>query len=65
MDTLQLEPIKCICKQNGYEFWDFSNSPKYLNNNHYFKDGGHLNSKGANEFSKDIAKRIKSIIFSI
>ena len=59
MDTLQFEPIKRICEKNGYVFWDFSNSPKYLYNNQYFKDGCHMNEEGADEFSYDIAKKIK------
>ena len=53
-DTLVLEPIKKICKERNITLIDFSNNPKYLHNNDFFKDGTHLNARGADVFTKDL-----------
>lgn len=53
-DTLVLEPIKQICKKKNICLIDYSNSPKYVHRNEYFKDGTHLNARGADEFTKDL-----------
>lgn len=58
-DTLALEPIKQICKKRNTCIIDFSNSPKYVHHNEYFKDGTHLNARGANEFTKDLIIELK------
>ena len=54
MDTLKFAPLRNICKQHGITFLDFSNDAKYIHNNDYFKDGTHLNARGADEFTKDL-----------
>ena len=59
-DTRQFAPIVELCKKRGLEFIDFSNSPKYLHNNSLFKDGNHLNSRGADEFTKDLIKELRA-----
>ena len=46
------------CEKEGIPFYDFTNDPKYVHNNAYFKDGTHLNSKGADEFTRDLLKLI-------
>ncbi len=51
-------PIKDLCKENGLLFIDYSNDTKYLHNNDYFSDGQHLNRKGAEKFSKELAHYI-------
>lgn len=61
MDTTSLRPVKDICKKQDIPFLDFSNSPKYVHHNEYFKDGSHLNAKGADEFTRDLIKELKSI----
>ncbi len=61
MDTLQFEPIKQICQERGVPFIDFSNNPKYVHHDEYFKDGYHMNVRGANEFSKDMIQIIRSL----
>ena len=53
MDESQYEIIKTICRDNKIPFYDFSNNPKYVHHNEYFKDGSHMNSVGAEEFTKD------------
>lgn len=54
MDTTEVEPIRTKCKQCGIPLLDYSNNPKYVHNNEYFKDGSHLNARGADEFTKDL-----------
>lgn len=62
MDTSQLQPVKDICKKYGYDLYDFSNNPKYNGNQSLFKDGSHLNSRGADEFTIDLANVIREAI---
>lgn len=59
MDTKQFESLADLCKLKGIKFLDYSNDPKYVHNNDYFYDPGHLNLKGANQFTKEIVKYIK------
>ena len=59
MDTLQFQPIIDICKKKDILFIDFSNNPKYVHHNEFFKDGSHLNSKGADEFTRDFIQEMK------
>ena len=54
MDTLQFNPIRDICERRHIPFIDYSNHPKYIHNDIYFKDGSHMNSLGAEEFTKDL-----------
>lgn len=59
----EIKPLKAICRQKGIPLVDFTNHPKYLRNDSLFSDGTHLNSLGADIFSRDIvhilSKRIK------
>lgn len=55
----QFEALGKICKENGVLFLNYSNSPKYVRNNMYFKDGSHLNARGADEFTKDLVKDLQ------
>lgn len=59
MDVKELRPIVEYCNKKDVLLIDYSNHPKYLHNNRYFCDGGHMNAKGADEFSKDLTKEIK------
>ena len=52
-------PLKKMCEENGIPFINFSNNPKYLRNYAYFKDGAHLNSRGADEFTRDLMHELK------
>ena len=58
-DTLVLAPIKAICKKRNICLIDFSNNPKYVHNNEYFKDGTHLNARGADEFTRDLIQELR------
>ena len=53
------QPIKNICEKRGVKFVDFSTNEKYTHQNEYFKDGLHLNAKGADEFTKDLVSFLK------
>lgn len=57
-DITQYKPIAELCKANHIPFIDFSNDSKYVNNSDYFVDGSHLNSEGADEFTRDLLKRL-------
>ena len=59
MDTLQFKPVKEICEQQHIAFIDYSNSPKYVHHDEFFKDGNHMNAKGADEFTKDLVNSLR------
>ena len=61
MDSEEIAPIAQICRERNIPLFDFSNNPKYVHNDEYFKDGTHLNAFGADEFTKDLIKEIKSL----
>lgn len=56
MDTLEFQPVKEICRERGIPFIDFSNDPKYVHKDKWFKDGNHMNERGADEFTRDLVK---------
>ena len=59
MDSLQFAPVEDICKKKHIAFYNFSNSPKYVHHDEYFKDGNHMNADGADEFTKDLVKVLR------
>ena len=61
LDTLTFQPVKDMCEDYGIPFIDFSNDPKYVHNDVYFKNGNHMNIRGANEFTRDLVKCLKAI----
>ena len=61
-DSTKLNLIKDICQKNKIPFLDFSNNPKYVHNDSLFKDGSHLNAKGADEFTKDFIKKLRPFL---
>ena len=54
--------ITKVCKRYNIPLLDFSNKEKYVHNDLFFRDGVHLNSKGADEFTRDLVKAIKPLI---
>ena len=62
MPSEHLAPIRDICKRRNVPFLDFSNDPKYVHNNALFKDGKHLNDKGADEFTRDFVKTLRPLL---
>jgi len=59
MDTQTRQPIIDICKNNGIDLIDYSNSHDYVHNDEWFIDGTHLNSKGADKFTRELIADIK------
>ncbi len=59
-DNESLRVTKEILQKYNVPFWDYSTDPKYVKAE-YFYDAAHLNTKGAEVFSKEIASRIKSM----
>lgn len=59
MDTAKLEPLKSLCFNRGIPLIDYSNNAKYVHNDTFFVDGTHLNSYGADEFTKDLIQDLK------
>ena len=59
LDTESYAPVLDICKERNVKFVDFSNNANYVHNDYFFIDGAHLNSRGADNFTKDLIKYIK------
>lgn len=59
MDTAQLQPLMDLCKSRNIRLLDYSNNPKYVHNDMFFKDGSHLNARGADEFTQDLIQELK------
>lgn len=55
-DNSHFEALINICNEYAIPFYNYSNSKKYVRNNDYFKDGSHLNARGADEFTRDLIK---------
>lgn len=53
-----LEPIKELCDANNISLYDYSNDINYVHQNRLFKDGKHLNSSGADMFTREIIRVI-------
>lgn len=62
MDSKELAPVKELCKKKNVTILDFSNDKKYKFNNELFMDRAHLNTKGANEFTKDLIIKLRPIL---
>lgn len=52
------QPIRELCDSKAVRFVDFSNREKYVRQNQWFKDGTHLNARGADEFTRDLISEI-------
>ena len=55
-EDMQFDALRQICKVYNVIFLNYSNNPKYIRNNKYFKDGSHMNARGADEFTRDLMK---------
>lgn len=53
-----LKPVKELCEKYDIKLYDYSNSEKYVHNADFFRDGSHLNAKGADEFTKDFVSNL-------
>lgn len=54
-----VEKVREISLQYDVPFIDFSNNPKYVHHDELFFDGTHMNTKGADEFTRDLIKELK------
>ena len=48
-----------LCRKYNVRFLNFSDDPKYVHQDKYFNDVLHLNTKGADEFTRDILSQLK------
>ena len=55
----KFDPIRELCERENITLLEFSESPKYIHNDSLFKDGSHLNQKGADEFTRDLIQYIR------
>ena len=47
-------PVKELCEKRNVRFLDYSDNEKYVHQNEWFKDGLHLNARGADKFTRDL-----------
>lgn len=55
---MDYQPIKDICEQRGIRFLDFSDEKKFVHQDKWFKDGTHLNARGADEFTRYFCHKV-------
>lgn len=64
-DSRDFEPIKEICAENSVPFMDYYSNEEFMANMAYFKEGMHLNDRGArfftNLFIRDLRNNIELI----
>lgn len=48
-----------VCREEGYEVWDYYCDSRFFSKKDYFKDSYHLNNIGADTFTLIIAEKIK------
>lgn len=58
-DEKEINCIKNISKMYNIPFYDFSNNNSYVHKDVLFKDGNHLNSKGADLFTSELSHLLK------
>jgi len=61
-ETRTLAITDSLCRTNGIAYYSFLNLPKYEKGKLY-STSDHLNAKGAEIFSRDIAHRLKTCLF--
>ncbi len=61
-DSGIFKPARQLADSLGIPFLDFSNDPKYIHNDKYFRDGIHLNARGADVFTADLVRRLKDVM---
>ena len=61
MSPEQYAPLQKACEEYGLVLINFADNPKYLQNPEYYKDGMHLNAKGADEFTRDLVLLLKNM----
>lgn len=59
MDTAVLDTVKKICREYDIRLLDYSNDSRYVHNMAVFRNGKHLNSEGAKQFTREIIQRLR------
>lgn len=59
MDISNVEPITSLCYKYGIPLYDYSNDKRYVGQNKYFKDGMHLNERGADYYTSNFCSKLK------
>ncbi|MBR5069644.1 MAG: hypothetical protein IKX25_09635 [Bacteroidales bacterium] len=54
-----VDPIMDLAHRNGFLFLDFTDSAKYVHHDEFFYDGSHLNTRGADEFTRDVIRELR------
>ena len=54
----RFSPLRDLCIRRNIPFFDFSNDNRFVHNDSLFKDGTHLNSKGADLFTQLLIEKI-------
>ena len=57
-NTPSMDTMRAIMKRNNVELWDYSQDTSYKKKE-FFYDNGHMNIKGSERFTCDIASKIK------
>ncbi len=60
-ETKELDPVREICRAYNIPLYDYSNDAQFVYNDELFKDGEHLNAKGADVFTKRIVQTLKNV----
>lgn len=58
--NISQEKIAEIANKYGFEYWDYSANPLFLEHPEWFNDAAHLNERGADCFTDIIIERVKS-----
>lgn len=61
-DEICFEPLKEICKEYDIPFYNYSKDSIFVKNDSMFRDGNHLNEKGADVFTSILAHQLQSVI---
>lgn len=62
MNGCQLAPVSELCQERNISFPDYSNGPKYVRSDEYSKDGNHMNSRGTDEFTRNLVAALDQSI---
>ena len=58
--NISQDKIAEIANKYGFEYWDYSTNPLFLEHPEWFNDAAHLNERGADCFTDIIIERVKS-----
>ena len=62
LNDISFEPLIKICNEKNVLFYNYSNDTIFIKNDELFKDGTHLNKKGADTFTCEISDQLKNVL---